>query len=216
MAPPTQAAIPLTARVRPTLALSSVSEIELRYDGAQPPVDLLADLARLGWEGASPCPPPAHAIDWTQPDEARGTRHTIRSFDAVTTACLRGSDRHRAVGVEQARLVLVRHGLLAEAATTIPDAVMPAHRPAGTSMARFEVIVPPALAADARARAGRLGTVELDEPDVWTSSTTYRGNKTVQHHDARRFLVSLPSSRRDELLVAMTPIRPWVLRPVSG
>lgn len=215
MAPSPQTAIPVTARVRPSLALSSVSEIELRYDGARPPLELLADLTRLGWEGASPCPPPAHAIDWTRPDPARGTRHTIRSFEGVTTACLRGTDRHRAAGVEQARLVLARHGLLPDEPSA-PDAVAPPPSTATSPMTRFEVVVPPAMAADVRARAGALGTVELDEPDIWTSSTTYRGNKTIQHHEARRFVVAVPANRSDELLASVACVRPWVLRPRPG
>lgn len=214
MAPPTQAAIPLTVRVRPSLALSSTSEIELRYDGAHPPLDLLADLTRLGWEGATACPPPAHAIDWTCPDPDRGTRHTIRSFDAVTTASLNGTDPHRAAGVEQARLVLARHGVLPDAPDAPRDDPSLTSLSPNTSTIRFEVVVPPGLAADVRALAQGIGEVELDEPDLWTSSTTYRRSKTVEHHEARRLVLAVPANRRDELLMALSLVRPWALRPL--
>lgn len=219
MAPPTEVAIPVTALMRPTLALSAVSEIELRYDGAAPPHDLLADLTALGWEGATPCPPPASAIDWSQPDVARGTRHTIRPFEAVTTACLRGTDRHRAVGVEQARLVLQRHGLLPDGPPEAPRSGGRSNRPdrrpaagAEPGVARFEVVVPPSNAAEVRVRVHALGVVELEESDVWTSTTTYRGRKALEDHTARRLVVAVPEDRRDDLLVALSALRPWAMK----
>lgn len=223
MAPPTQAAIPVTARVRPTLTLSSVSEIELRYDGAEPPLELLDELARLGWEGATPCPPPAHAIDWSAPDPVRGTRHSIRSFDGMTTACLRGSERHRAAGVEQARIVLARHGLLpdgdrAEAPTPAPaptKLAVSSETTAPTTV-RVELIVAPGAAIEVRARASRLGTVELEEPDVWTASTTYKGRTATRDRTARRFVLAVPADRHAELLVALSSLRPWAMRRLLG
>lgn len=216
MAPLTQADIPLTALVRPNLALSSSSEIELRYDGSRPPIEVLAELTRLGWEGATPCPPPATAIDWSQPDPVRGTRHSIRPFAGVTTASIHGTERHRASAMEQARLVLERHGLSTGGPSDDPArraavAASPGSRPT----IRFEVVVPPSLAADVRSLISDLATVEAQEPDVWTSSTTWRGSHTTEQHEARRFVLAVPADRRDDLLTALSAIRPWALRPLD-
>jgi hypothetical protein len=57
--------------------------LELDYDGLQPPIVLLRDLAALGWRPPAVATPPHEAIDWSQPDRERGLDHTIRPWQVV-------------------------------------------------------------------------------------------------------------------------------------
>lgn len=153
MATDTTAPGAISARLRATFALQAVSELELDYDGANPPSGLLAELAALGWEGATACPPPASAIDWSRPDPVKGTRHTIRSFPATTTAVLHGTEAHRSVILAATRAVLTSYGIALEADPRPSGAAGPPRGPGAAAAGREQ-----AVAHRAAPGGGTLGT----------------------------------------------------------
>jgi hypothetical protein len=57
--------------------------LQLHYDGREPPVGLLDDIAHLGWSVPPPPARPASAIDWYTPDPLTGQRFTVRPWHAV-------------------------------------------------------------------------------------------------------------------------------------
>jgi hypothetical protein len=60
--------------------------LELDYDGADPPTDLFADLAMLGWHPPAAATPPHDAIDWSVPDHERGLDYSIRAWRVLGAA----------------------------------------------------------------------------------------------------------------------------------
>lgn len=73
---------------------STATTIVVRYDGSRPPTAVFTAWAGLGWRPPVPAGPPRHAIDWSRPDPARGTSHTILPFAAIGSATL-DEDRRR-------------------------------------------------------------------------------------------------------------------------
>jgi len=226
MATDTTALPAISAKLRPTFALQPVSELELCYDGATPPVGLLEELRALGWEGATPCPPPATAIDWSRPDPVRGTRHTIRSFPATTTALLHGTEPHRLAVVAATRSLLAGYGVVpvldgrsrpaaepapAAAAPTGPGSA-PAHvAPPAAPTRRVELVLASHHADEAIRRLADVGSVLDDQPDLWTTSITYRGNTQHTTHPARRVTVALRVEGVD-VRAALAGLTVWSIR----
>ena len=83
-------------RPQPVVSVVSTSTstaLRVDYDGRYPPLELFFVWTSLGWTAPVPASPPRDAIDWSTPDVARGTSHTIRRFAATGTATLDSSSR---------------------------------------------------------------------------------------------------------------------------
>lgn len=65
---------------------SAGPELEIEYDGLEPPASLFAALESLGWVAPVPMPPPASAIDWSTPDRRAGTSYSVRPYRATGRA----------------------------------------------------------------------------------------------------------------------------------
>lgn len=115
-APPVRAVL----RSRPP---SATVWLALDYEGTDPPLELFADLAMVGWRPPAPAPPPASAIAWTADPDGGRTRHDVRPW-RVTGAVVeppagRGPRGHWTPAERPAFLlaldgVLARHGLVPE------------------------------------------------------------------------------------------------------
>lgn len=95
----------------------SVGEIEIEYDGLEPPLALFAELAVAGWTAPVPVPPPSDAIDWTRADHVTGKRYSVRPYRA--TGRSRPATR-AAFGVEQVRALIERHRHVAAPLDVVP------------------------------------------------------------------------------------------------
>jgi hypothetical protein len=87
---------PRPQREQPVVSVVSTSTstaLRVDYDGRYPPLELFFVWTSLGWQAPVPASPPRDAIDWSTPDAARGTSHTIRRFAATGTATLDSSSR---------------------------------------------------------------------------------------------------------------------------
>lgn len=94
------------------------------YDGLVPPTLLFDDLAMIGWRPPAPLPPPATAIDWSNPDPVAGTAYTVMPY-RVTGARVeapagsgprgRWTTTDRQAHRVPLRGVLARHGLALDA-----------------------------------------------------------------------------------------------------
>lgn len=86
-----------TARREPpvvsVVSTSTSTALRVDYDGRHPPLELFFVWTSLGWRAPVPASPPREAIDWSTPDHARGTRHTILPFAATGTATLDSTSR---------------------------------------------------------------------------------------------------------------------------
>jgi len=67
--------------------------LEVTYSGLAPPVSLFDDLSMVGWTPPPIPPPPASAIDWSQPDTRTGQNFTIADYlvEAAVVDAPRGS-----------------------------------------------------------------------------------------------------------------------------
>ena len=199
---------PVEARLRPTVAMQPGSELDIRYDGSTPPTDLFLGLTAIGWQHAVASPPPAKAIDWSTPDQERGTRHTVLPFAAVTTATLDGSERFREVALEQTRQLLTRHGLLdgPPASPTTGAGPTATDEPTCT----VAITVDAASADRLRMLAERHGRILGDEGDVHVQDIRFRGSSTTPAEVlVRRVTVEVPTSQRSDLVASLVglPVR---------
>jgi hypothetical protein len=81
---------------------SGAPEVEVTYDGRNPPHELFARWADLGWSPPTPGMPPRDAIDWSTPDVEHGRRYTLRPFRAVGRATLARRDASPTIAIEAA------------------------------------------------------------------------------------------------------------------
>jgi hypothetical protein len=221
----------LAARIKKGFALQAGSELQITYDGTTPPLALFRELAALGWDHAVPAPPPAHAIDWSRSDPVTGTRHSVRPFQALTTATIQGPDEVRARAIEAAREVLARYGALGDGFLSQGDAggeraapgwAQPPTSPEATgavaAMAleqpttgpegvRVELVVDDGDVARVRAAIGGFGEVCGDRPDVWSTTITYRGHRTDETHAVRRLEVVVAEADYPSLLAELARFR---------
>lgn len=164
--------------------------LEVSYEGTDPPVDLFADLAMIGWHPPAPASPPASAIDWAADDLAPGERFRIRPW-RVTGALVEpphGSARRGGwtPGEREAFLVplagvLRRHGL-ADGVVGLPSAGghPPAQKPGSP-------LPPPPAAA-------------TDPPPAEPAATPEPGSTVVVT------AVVAPASRHLEVAEALGPL----------
>jgi hypothetical protein len=178
--------------------------LELDYEGTDPPIDLFADLAMIGWRPPAPAAPPASAIDWSRTDLAEGERFKVLPW-RVTGAVVEppagtGTRGHWTRAERTAFLlplegVLRRHGLDAEGLPgTGPDRPAPpdAAAPAPPSPAAAAPAPPPPAAPTPLAQAP-------GPPAAPAEAAT--GGATVVVKAA----VS-PASRRDAVAEALAPL----------
>ena len=180
------------ARVRSSAGTRTLLEIE--YDGSRPPLALFAELREIGWSGVVPCGPPADAIDWSRPDPARGTRFTVRPFDAVLSASIEGARDEREQAVARARIALDRH-----AHDTGTEAPMASARPAA-SMVLAEVACAAPRTPAVRQAVGAYGVVLHERLDTVVVSGSYRGRESSTPMTVSRMHVRVDESRYDELV----------------
>ena len=94
----------------------SVPDVFLSFDGLNPPMPMLADLAAIGWD-VPPIPPrPSSAIEWV-PDPVAGTDYTIHPW-RVDDFVLGRSDWNQADGAtvaSQTLATLQRYGVRVDA-----------------------------------------------------------------------------------------------------
>jgi hypothetical protein len=76
----------LDARLHPGIGANAKAELEIEYDGLEPPVELFAELDAAGWTRPVPVPPPSSAIDWSRPDADTGKRYSVRPYRATVRA----------------------------------------------------------------------------------------------------------------------------------
>ncbi len=88
--------------------LTGPPEVTVSYEGTAPPLTIFMHLDALGFAGLTPQPPPVEAIDWTTPDPARGTTHTVQSYQAVSVGRYDGPGADRDRAVDAARLIFER------------------------------------------------------------------------------------------------------------
>lgn len=202
----------LTARIKKGFALQAGSELQITYDGTTPPLALFRELTDLGWEHAVPAPPPAAAIDWSRPDPVTGTRHSVRPFQALTTATITGSEAARAVAIEAARVVLERYGALRDGPAA-GDLAVAAPAPAATGdepapgAVLVRVVVDDREAPEVRRSLAPLATVCAERPDVWSTTTTYRGQRSEQLHEVRHLDVRVAETDYAELMAELARFR---------
>ena len=203
----------LSARIKQGFALQAGSELQITYDGTTPPLALLRELTELGWEHAVPAPPPAAAIDWSRPDPVTGTRHSVRPFQALTTATISGSDDARAAAIEAARAVLERYGALRDGPpVAAPDPAPPERLDDGpvtqdVGAVRVALVVDDREATQVHHALARLATVCADRPDVWSTATTYRGQRTEEVHEVRRLDLRVAEADYAELMSELARFR---------
>jgi hypothetical protein len=177
-------------REQPVVSVVSTATstaLRVDYDGRHPPLELFFVWTSLGWRAPVPASPPRSAIDWSTPDVARGTSHTILPFAATGTATLDNASRVDADGlVRQALDAATRLGCRIDGPTSPADIDLrddagpsaPAAPVAGASrawtrrsggaLARVRAIVP-VSSLDAAEEAGReIGATVTtdDEPSM--------------------------------------------------
>lgn len=192
-------------------------QLEVDYDGLEPPIVLFHELAAEGWRPPAAATPPHHAIDWSRPDHERGLDHTIRPWRVVgaVVAPPPGSGPRGAWTDEDAtrllprlHAVLARHGLhdveRRDADRPSDPPIAPSPRPAPP---------PPTAATEAPSpsRGPVLATFVVDtevapavraalEADRWPHRTEaattsvqqrYRGRSFTTERSAVRFAVAL-------------------------
>jgi hypothetical protein len=225
----------LVARIKKGFALQAGSELQITYDGTTPPLALFRELAELGWQHAVPAPPPAAAIDWSRPDPVTGTRHSVRPFQALTTATIEGSDAERAAAIDAARVVLARYGALRDGeplpiapVPSVPDVAPPTidgagapgpgvaapggegpdvAAPALAGGVRVELVVDDVDAAGVRSAVSSVGRVHGERADVWSTTITYRGHQTDETHPVRRLDVEVAEADWGSLMTELARYR---------
>jgi hypothetical protein len=173
-------------REQPVVSVVSTATstaLRVDYDGRHPPLELFFVWTSLGWRAPVPASPPRSAIDWSTPDVARGTSHTILPFSATGTATLDNASRVDADElVRQALDAATRLGcrvdrpapaadidLRDDAVPTAPEAAASGpgrawSRRSGGALARVRAVVPVGSLDDAEAAGREIGaTVTTDD-----------------------------------------------------
>jgi hypothetical protein len=185
------AVLPLVVRER-TLG-NRTAILDISYDGSDPPVDLLAGLRRLGWDGAVPPSPRADVIDWGRPDPARGTGYSVRSHEVSISASLQARDAEACQAIRRATdELLARHRA-------------PAAVPPGATVV-VEVTCASAGAAALEAALRELGEVVERGRSSEVVLLRFRGNTTESVVQLARFRVRVAASVQDGLAGRLSPM----------
>lgn len=180
------------------------SVIHLAFDGTRPPSAALDELRFAGWADVSPSPPPAEAIDWSVPDEARGLRYTLRPYVATTSATFRGTRQERATATERARSILRVAGLLDAAPNPAPDVRDAPSAPLAPAVSegtvRTEVVVNEAHGPVTEQRLARYGTVLSVDPDTLVTEVVFRGNRSENYASVVRITAEVERDRYDDMV----------------
>jgi hypothetical protein len=191
------AVLPLVVRER-TLG-NRTAVLDISYDGSEPPVDLLAGLRRLGWEGAVPPSPRADVIDWGRPDPARGTAYSVRSHEVAISASLRAEDAEACQAIRRATdELLARH--------RAPAAVPPGTTGTPASTVVVEVTCASAGAATLEAALHELGEVVERGRSSEVVLLRFRGNTTESVVQLARFRVRVAASVQVGLAGRLSPL----------
>jgi hypothetical protein len=201
--------------------------LEVDYDGLEPPVALLRDLAGLGWRPPAVAAPPHDAIDWSQPDRERGLGYTIRPWrvlgatvDPPAGTGPRGAWTEPDADTFLTALgeVLAQHGLTADGgATTVPAdaAPPPASVTAGAGATGAPPIADPTptllvtFVVEAEAAPALRAGLEADRLAHRTQAATisvpqrYRGRDFTTDVSAVRFEVAVPAAGADPLVASL-------------
>ena len=167
------------------VSTSTSTALRVDYDGRHPPLELFFVWTSLGWTSPVPASPPREAIDWSTPDPARGTNHTIRPFRATGTATLDSTSRSQADEMVREALEAARRlGCEVDVPAPTPEidlrdvpepaapettrpptarSVFP-RRPKG-ALARVRAIVPDASLDSAQDAARTIGAVLATDPE---------------------------------------------------
>lgn len=182
--------------------------LQLDYDGHDPPTGLLDDLALLGWRPPAAATPPHEAIDWNEPDRARGLGYTIRPFRVVgaTVDPPSGTGPRGAWTEGEATThlgllanVLARHEVQVDgtAGPTRPNPATPSDGAPAAPAASAEVLVRFVVEADAsppvRALLEQHGLPYRTEHASISVPQRYRGRDFTSDVAAVRFEVATPA-----------------------
>lgn len=138
----------MTTEIRISAAGSRPPELEIDYDGLEPPMALFEDLTMIGWTPPVAAPPPARSIDWSTPDPTTGERFTVRPYrveGAVATAPSGSGPRGRWTDADRAAFMVALQGVLRRHG--LGDASGPAHSTGALPPPPVDLPPPPAPAA---------------------------------------------------------------------
>jgi hypothetical protein len=193
------AVVPLVVRER-TLG-NRTTILDLSFDGSEPPMELLAELRRLGWEGAVAPSPRADVIDWGRPDPARGTGYSVRPHPVAISASLQARDAATCQAIRRATdELLARHRA-------------PAAAPSAAS-ALADVTCAASHAASVEAALAALGEVVERGRASEVVVLRFRGNTTESIVQLARFRVAVAPSDLEGLAGRLSAVGVRSVTPV--
>ena len=176
----------------------------LRRSAAEPPVEVFAAWAEMGWVPPTPTPPPRSAIDWTTPDPATGRPYSIRPYRAEGVAVPRPGIRVDERHVDDA-LEVLRASIGLAAAVPAPEN--------DDHMVRISTSQPVHAAGEVEARARAMGAAVQRRQTTVERQVPYRGSTNTVSSPVVDLAIDVARSRMRAVLdvASRTALAPAVI-----